>query len=299
MGTDATTGIIAIETGVETAGAIAFWRLSGSTNHQRLVNEWTARGLDVKLVPSLPTPEVALRAACHEQQETRILIRPLEKRAGYSVVREKASGDDLAWGVLLRAKVDVIGQLHVEPGEVPQTPEQLSARVAKLNADFTSHMQTIPQARMSGWLVDLATRVAAVRLRDTGGIYFVPRPALDEWREMVRAIRAASSHAVFEIPSMRSDEAVAAILDAITQEAETALAALEKELAEGDLGGRALENRANEARALKGKVSTYEKLLGKKMDAMQASLENIAANLTAAALAKTAAEEDARAARAA
>lgn len=268
----------------DSLGAIAYWRLSGPVDLDALRAAWVAAGLDETALPVEVSPEVALRMACQEQKQARRLVRPLEDRKGYALVEEEADGDDLTYRPTLLAKV-ALGALILEPADHPLASEVRAAYARQLS-------QLAPQA-FSGWLVRRVEASAAVALRDTGGLYFVPRYGLARWRQEAAAVRAATGHALFEIPAMRSDEAIAAVGDALNAEAETELGKIREQLSTGDLGARALKSRQETCAALRRKISGYAQALGVALDGLEARVGDLDAELVVATLAAEA-EEDAR-----
>src|SRR5262249_33091912 len=93
-----------------------------------------------------------------------------------------------------------------------------------------------------------------------------------------------SSHKVYEIPAMKSDEAMAAIMDAILAEADRDATTIETEIDTGALGERALGERATRCLALAAKLEIYEALLGKSMEDVKSRITSLHAQVTQAAL---------------
>lgn len=284
QGTQQVQGIVAVTESMETAGAIVWWRLSGSTDGYALRKAWDEAGLPEELVPELPSAEKALRRAVMEQRERRRLVRPLEGTKGWAIVDESATGEDLDYSIAIRVTVNKIGHADVEPAGATGADE--------IKVAYNRHLEQLAQTDISTWLVGLAARVRAVALRDTGGVYFIPREQLALWRLMAGALSAASDHRVFEVPALKSDEAVEAVLDAVAREAEAAAQVMEEELEKESLGERALRTRTERCGAIEEKLQTYEKLLGTSLDALHDRLESLRANLAVAALAVMAGDDD-------
>jgi hypothetical protein len=153
-----------------------------------------------------------------------------------------------------------------------------------VQADYDRTMGEV--LNLSSWLVRMVYSTHAVGLRDTGGIYFVPRDGVDEWKKLVGAIRAASAHQFFEVPALRSSEAVDAILDALITEAGESILKMEEQLTSDKLGEKALHGRVEKCDAMKSKIESYEALLGTNLDKLRERLDGLKANLAAAALLK-------------
>lgn len=265
-------GIVAVTEQVNTAGAITYWRLSGDVATVTLAEAWEDAGLDPKLLPGLPGAETALRRAMHQYSGPHRLVRPL-RGEGFALVAEETPEDDLKYAVDFKAKV--AGEtVTVEPSEHPYADS--------LQQSFDHNRATLTTEDISVWLTKMVKRVGAVQLRDTGGMYFVPRQSIDTWRAVHRALKAASAHTVYEIPALRSEEAVEAILDAVQAEAEKEARALEAELEKGLLTARGLKGRASKTEQMLSKIQGYEGLLGQSMDALKKRIEDLKASITVA-----------------
>ena len=275
--------LLAVTEAVPDAGAIVWWRLSGDVTLLALAAAWEAAGLPDVALPSLPGDAAALSHAVHSVAERRTLSRPLAD-GGRALVREHADGADLDYDVSLRARVSEGGVLTLDP---PDHPDAATVRDA-----FNAARQNLGEGRVGGWLVRLVARVDGIRLRDGGGVYFVPATRVAEWRRMAGALMAAHpAHRVNLVPALRAEDAVAAVLDALSVEAD----ATAVEMLEGvdDLTARRTEGRVARTEAMLAKVARYEALLGQMAGDVAGRLEALRGSLAAAALAKFAAEEEA------
>ena len=269
------------------AGCISYWRLSGGVNLGELREAWLRAGLDEKLLPAAPSRETALRRSVSDLGAKRRLIRPLARRGAWAVVNEAVDRhtETLSW--------DVSCEVRLTPSAVKDGLPTVSIAPSyhelgdQIRSGYTKHLGELAQEDISGWLVKLACGEKAVALRDTGGVYFIPRPSVPFWRRAVEIIRAVSQHKVFQLPALKNSEAIDAIVDAVTEEGRREAEAIEADLAqEGDaaLGARALVTRGTHCEEVISKIASYESLLGVKMDAVRARIERLRANLAAAAL---------------
>lgn len=133
-------------------------------------------------------------------------------------------------------------------------------------------------------MVWLADRLHAVALRDRGGMYFLLRESVAEWRKMVEVVEAVSGHRVYNIPALRSEDAAKAVLDAVEAEALEAIERTREEL-KGELSDRALKTRQERCQQIATKVESYEEALGGKLEALRPLLDELHASIVAAALA--------------
>ncbi len=273
---------------VQTAGAISYWRLSGPVTLSALRMAWDAAGLNLDMLPNPPGVDVALGRAVHEE-EGRIgrtgvkwLVRPLAHRGAWSLVEETCVDEKLTYSELLTVKS---GPVFERKNAAPTDYETI---VARIRANYDRRQGEIEPNDVSSWLVKIASKLQSVPLRDTGGIYFVPRKDVDIWRRVVTALQSVSAHRVFSIPALKNSEAIDAITDAITQEAETAAKVLEAELGqtgEDALGVRAMKSRQEACETLLAKISAYDELLGVQLKCRE-RVEMLQAALVSAVIAQ-------------
>jgi hypothetical protein len=272
---------------VETAGAVSYWRLASDTSLATLAAAWKKHGLAEDQLPKPPKDEVALGRAVKDMSEKRLLVRPLARRGAWGIVEETVTERPG-----LTPRLDHVTLVNVFFRQGQMVVEQAQGTWAQRNdydtrilAEFSKHRNTLAHNDISSWLLDIAAKLGSVSLRDSGGIYFIPRKEVDIWNKVASALEETGS-VIFRIPAMRTAECVAAITDAISAEAATLTQKMEEELlAEGDdaLGARALKTRAESAMELLAKLSTYEELIGRQLD-IRKRVELLSANITAAAL---------------
>lgn len=286
---------IIVKDAVETAGCVTYWRASGSVSIEALSKAWTDAGLDPELLRKPPEPVTALRRATidlatrvtvNETTEKRTLIRPCQEPHTWAVVEETVQ-EGFAPAYTTVAIVSFVeSKPHVS--RIDGTEAQAVDVETLVTAGFTSQQGLYAPEDITGWLVALSKKQNAVTLRDSGGVYFIPQPSMEFWNKAADVIQAVSAqgHMVLRIPAMKNAEAIAAITDAVSREAEQVAAAMDTELSlTGDeaLGTRALKTRSDQAKALLDKISAYEKLLGLQME-IRERIEALAGNLAIAAM---------------
>lgn len=291
--------IVAVD-GVENAGAVVYWRLSGGLDPVELATRWVDADLSEKLLPATPTPVLALGRAMRTLKERRLLVRPLETRSERALVRERAvvrNGTnpvrDLTYSEELRAKLSPVGGIEVEPADHPKAEALRSA--------YSNALATLSPHDVGGWLVDVVRAWDGVALRDSGGVYYLPPSGAGLWQRARGAIGLASSHVLHTIPALKTADAVAALLDSISAEAASEAEALAEDIGATDDAGalpgpRALRTRLARCGAVEAKVARYEALLGGGLDAMRERLDSLRAMLSAAILTAEAAAAAERAA---
>jgi len=276
-----------------TAGALIWWELTGKVDYASLTTEWTAAGLDPALLPELPSALSALHRAVHDFAGKRTLARRLD--AGHWALVEEAivgvgAGKKPSYIVHITARLSddpAHGATDDNPALIIE-PEHNGIRER-----FEEYKAKLDTNDVSNWLIKRCVAHAAVSLRKLGGLYFVPRGTLDQFRAEARALEKASGNNIWRAPALRAEEAVAAVLAGITAEAEAEAARFEEALIEGKLGERGLNNRVGDAQKMKAKLAHYEELLGVSLGALGEKLERLRANLAAAALMAAADESEA------
>jgi hypothetical protein len=280
-------------------GSVSYWRASGSVSIATMKAAWDAAGLDEKLFRKAPEPETALRRAVldlarretiNDKTERRILIRPQKEASTWAVVEEIVTeGAKPVYAPLVIVSF-AAGGIHVE--QSLGTWAQAQAIEETVRAAYFAQQGLFAPEDITGWLVKLAYANGAVTLRDSGGVYFIPRPAMDFWNKAADAIEKAThkGHQVFRIPAMKNTEAVEAIIDAVTQEAEQEAKKIDEEIMAG-LGDRALETRKTRIADLLAKVSSYEELVGREMK-IRERLETLQASVATAKLVSSAPAEE-------
>lgn len=283
--------IIGVTDRIEAAGVITFWRMAGNMDITALATAWAEEGFDSDDLPPLPSAAAALRRAVYEQRKNDILVRPLRRAdfSGWAVVGE-ITGETLEHTPLVHVSVDDFGRLWFEePGtDDAALNVQLAQQITdNIKAAYNRYLGLVTAADASSWLVKRVHAFAAIPLRDTGGFYFVPFPHSQRWERVAKIIRNATPHDVGLIPAMKTDEAVRTILVSLEEEANAEAARMFEDIANGELGERALSTRADRCSVLMRKVADYERLLGVQASALNTRLEELRTSLAAATLVAT------------
>lgn len=279
--------VIAVTDTVKEAGGVVWWALSGTTNLAALTEAWTDVGLDPILLPRPVGPELAMHRAADEQKEAHRLVRRLPDRSGWAIVDESGQSDDLSYNILCRVRLDFCDRITVDPS---------CSLADQVEQAFYRHLGQLSSGDVGSWLVHLSVWAKGVSLRPNGGLYFVPRQHLDEWRRMANVIESVSGHRLWLIPALRGSEAVAAVLEAVQVEAKAHVEAMTADLQEGQLGARGLNNRVDRCEQVANMLSAYDELLGTSLDDIRANLNKLRARLAAAALVASSEEDNEQAA---
>lgn len=269
------TNIIVTDTDPSIAGAFVWWRLSGDMNIEKLEEVWAEKGL-TEPRPAKPSTQVALRRAVNEQANRRRLVRPLQKESGYAIVDEHPDSEKtLDYKVLCKITFNKLGEVTITDG-----PETMHTEIL---AAYKRHLASVSASDVREWLTGtIIPSVLALKLRDGGGVYFIPQGTLSRFRDIVKCVKWSSDHAIFAVPAMKTVDAVEGIIDALQHEARAELEQLQEELAKGDLGVRALKSRMDRCAQQEKKLSKYEEMLGKKQETIREGIMNMRASLVEA-----------------
>lgn len=265
-------------------GSITWWRLSGTLNYDALEEAWLAAGLEPGELPSPPSDADALKRALMPLRGPRTLLRTLPQGAGFAVVDESFvdnDGDvDPEYTVRFKTWIDYDAlELRFEP--------ELDVEQVQAIADrFAAARRELDATDLSSWLVRRVNKHDSVALRDTGGIYFVPEHRAKDWSAFADVMHKVSASRVHEIPALRSDRAVEAVMAAVIADAEASIAALTKRIESSDITERGLRSQAARCGQIADKLRTYEELLGVRMNDMRKVVEETDAHIAALLIAQ-------------
>lgn len=256
-------------------GLMTWWRVAATTNFDTLKAEWLKHDLNESELPNLPGDNVALLRALRTCfAEKHCLIRVLHDGV-YAVVEEDA--DDANRTIDPEYEVRFKVWIDMEELEIKFDKEVDEDIADAIFDEFEKARRELRTADMSAWFV---RRLAgAVRLRETGGIYFVPETQAAAWTQFADIISKVSGTRIYEVPAMRTERAVEAVMDAVIAETQSEVAALTALLDEKEFTARGLQGKATRCAALAAKLKSYEDLLGVKLSAMQSTIEEVDARI--------------------
>lgn len=256
------------------SGQIVYWSLSGATNVGKLQAAFEVHGLDTALLPPAPSPGVALRRAVIELRERGVLVRPLRLPAdeeggeGYVLVHE--SFNERGRPTHARGM-----EVKLVNGELQFSSDADDAEELHVRQAWARHLTNYAHADVSSALVRWVYNLDGQALRATGGFYFIPREMVSRWAAFVAAVRAVSSHRLYAIPALQTDEAVEAVLDALREEAAAELEKFQDELDGGEMSARRAKGRMTKVFAMRDKVKRYESLLGRSMTDLHGLIDDV------------------------
>lgn len=276
--------LVAVGKADESTGAVVYWSLSGDLDLAKLSALWGELPKDWK--PTPPSLGVALTRTAKEKQSRRTLVRPHPK-GGWQFVYENAAGESLSYERGMRVYLRKDGADEVlsfvgDDGTVLDSVANETSMVSEIRARFEHHKETVAAADIGTWMVWVCRKLGAVSLRATGGVYFVPRTTVEKFHAVKAAVLGAAAHKLFEIPALKSADAVSAILEAVQAEVDAVAEELRGELEQG-LTQRKARTRTENLAALAEKVASYERLLGSPMRGATDAIKKLAAEVAKSA----------------
>lgn len=270
------------------AGAVTYWSLAEWSDVDRIRAALAAMALE-GFAPAPPTPTVALRRALSEVFRRRSkLVRPL-REGRFAVVDEERAGDDLEYAIELRASAPEADGDGDEPAFEPIN----HAAIPAVEDAYRRYRARVPALAVSGALTALAQHLGGVRLRESGGVFWLPADALDNWQAVVRAFEAAAESGgtvVYRLRTVVDDAAVRAVGDAVTREVEEAVADI-REKVRDQVRPTALRRRVDESEAVLDKIERYEKILNQPLGALRKAAQEAEREASLAALASLGSKE--------
>jgi hypothetical protein len=297
---------------IEGAGAVVFWNLSGATDYEALQQAWEDQGLPEDLLCNAPTPSAAMRAAekeCRRFLPKGFFTRILEKHA-FAVVQETRDADDarvseenyepvLKVGLTVENITDDDGkviQQRVKQWEklskvarARGLKDTLGGYVENFRETYARAQREVSVHNFDWWTKRVMDRhVHVVALGERGKPFYVPPSQMSAWTAVRSAFEAANPEHVFrQIPAMRGDDCIEAVMDACMREVASVTEAIYEEIeVEGDnaLGKRALVSRQGQLDKLLAKMASYDGILGAGVDKLRESIEDCRATVVDVAM---------------
>ncbi len=268
------------------AGATTWWSLSGEADRTQLEVEAKVRGIGRK--PRLIEPETALGRAVATLRGKRRIIRPI-RRGKWAVVEEELdiTKEKLRHWEGPTVELDKVGRAVLTNA----TPEEAQ----QVRETYSRGLDILDVNDISDWLLRCVEDLGGIALRKGGGIYYVPPSGMKTWRLVIDALSVvAPACSVYCPPTVRmTKDAARALIDSLTTDIEERAESVTADVLSGDLGVRALDNRAERSRELLSKVSEYENLLGTRLERLRNVIGKLDVDVAAAKLAAEALQEDA------
>ena len=272
--------------------AVVCWS-AGPTKRQLLQEKLAGLGLD-KYQPEVRSDDSALNGAltawCKDANAERNkrkekefvrdkIVQRRQKRAdGFEVVDVERGQTKNHYTPDFGAKVTA-GAVVVDNGWADQ---------GNLQERFAFHKNILSGAAVGKALISFLVDNGAIALRDGGGVYWIPREAIDGWVALAEALEACplkdNGNRVQMLHVVMDEHAVKAIKEEFTVEIEEEARRLASEIATGTLGDEALQSRKARADALHGKIAKIEQETGQELERLHGTVTIIEQAAAMAAL---------------
>lgn len=251
-------------------GRITMWSLSGDVTVDALAAALKANGSKA-IPPEAPSGLVALHRAVDAVAKSLGRLDVHHKGRGeWAIVSKPTEADVLGKPTLLYAiecNAKIVREGDTEHLEISGQGEE------QIRAAYNVAKGVLAPSDIGTWLCDKLVRLGGIALRDSGGVYFLPKQSTPTWDRLRAGLTACSKHRVHTIPAMRSEDAIDAILSAVVADTQAACAKIASDIADGDLGDRGLKNREKLTAELVERLAMYENLLGKRLDGLRAAID--------------------------
>lgn len=274
----------AIARGSNHLGDIVWWGLTDARiSRVELTKIWSLESLSPELLPEPPSAERAFKAAIREAQigqPERLLRLAVETPSEivFGVVREERHGD----GTLTYRQES---RVALDRGREQVTTD---APNHDLVADVMHRFENLRDTHVSDdvrrTIVRALDTFAAVSLRPSGGVYWVPVPYAAEVRRLQAAIQRIGSSIVSVLPVHRGPEAEQTLGQVARGSIEDELAALRAEIAgfveAPPERASTLERRLDAFEALRDRAKLYRNVLAIQVTDLDQQLDSMAATVT-------------------
>jgi hypothetical protein len=227
-------------------GIITFWTVGRFVHLAPLKAGLEAAGFGAA-APAARTPQAALRDALEEVFPLRThRVEPLKNRSAFEVVCISRGEERNEYRHERYVGID-------EARSVSVRPYDLSIARAVVAA-FGKHAGLVRCNDVSNSLLAVLGQLAGVPLKPGGHIYWLPGPALAQWRHVSRAVEQAPTQGgasrVQVIKHALDADEVRAVRDGILAEVSAETARIKDEVMNGELGRRAIHTRPDRGRGL-------------------------------------------------
>ncbi|HEY8211940.1 MAG TPA: DUF6744 family protein [Myxococcaceae bacterium] len=267
----------------EHLGDMVWWTLNdASLDRATLVARWTGAGLPQELLPEPPTGEKALRLAVRACQvgQAEHLVRLAKDSDGeliYAVVREENLG-----GGILAHRQEARVELRKAAGAVTSdAPGHVLVRT--IQDAFVQFRDTHTADDVRRTVVKTLHTLAAVTLREGGGVYWVPRTHAVTVRRLEQAVSQVGQSTFHVVPVHHTEDASRTLGVVARGSLETELTALRDELeafkAQPPERPSTLQRRLEAFEELRSRAQLYRDILHVQVEDLEQHLTSMASSV--------------------
>lgn len=283
------------------AGAMISWTLnSDGVLYDDLSVELAEADFDEHFIPEETSSSAALLNMLNRMfKNANTLVRSVRNPKGvegkvqatYAVVPKESEDDEDRVVFRESFKVSSVLVLRGEPGSTYIEPELLfapsvtQAERDRMTDEYPTYLRTLLSLEQSQWLTRLAKNtLKGIVMEGGSGHYFIEPAMVPTWRKLTKTLAKVGIF-LHEIPAMKSQQAVEAVLSSLRAMLNKNLEDLEADLkayAEKrndpnarKVQRRVLEERQNRMNKDLNLIERYEQLFSVRLEDMRANLEKV------------------------
>jgi hypothetical protein len=255
---------------------VTWWALSGEAVRDTIEVVRDRMAAIGHTIPALeePTPRTLLRRALRVFGSG-VLIRP-SRDGKYAIVKEKWTEETPEYSTIAVVSVDTDEDGDVELGWEGGETEEISYDILELA--YTNALQNVSVEEMSSWVLSVAAHFQSVRVRESGGVYFI----LDgsAWDEFRNAMHANTRHVIHSLRVATNESAIDTVVAALKEE----VSALTDEamVAVDGKGLRAIERRRELLERAEQRVRMFERAFDIVLESVTEEIQKVDAKCVAA-----------------
>jgi len=282
------------------AGASISWELVKKVVTDDLRVALTAAGID--FMPEDSSPAGALHRMMQDMFQNRNnLVKPVanptgSKKPAYAVLPRADENGKMAYKESWSCGIDIVdfgnGATDVSlafstdaSGATEAPPEVIEDMVGR----FPEYLASLGAEDISIWLVSLVKgTLKGIPTIGGAGTFFIGPAEVSIWRRLKTALKPFGIR-LYEIPAMRSAEALECVVESVKRYSATAIAELQSDLEKyqalkaersanpkaRDIQQRVLDSREARIKEQLALVERYERLFDVKLDELRGSLSNL------------------------
>lgn len=299
------------------AGASVSWELVSKIVTDELRDALNAAG--ISFMPEDSSPATALHRMMRDLfQDRNNLVKPVKnptgsKKPAYAVLPRNDEGGKMAFKEKWSCGIDVVDLGGAEDvslafstddnGQVEASPDVIEDMVGR----FPEYLASLGAEDLSVWLVSLVKGLLhGVPTIGGAGTFFIGPQEVPIWRRLKTAL-AKFGIRLYEIPAMRSAEALECVVESVRRYSEQAIKELQEDLQKyqdlkskrstdpkvRDIQARVLTSREARIKEQTALVERYERLFDIRLDELRGSLGELEAGFANLSLVSQAVQEGA------
>jgi hypothetical protein len=263
---------------VKSSGAVVFWSACDA-DRTAIKAALTNAGLPMNLLPGEVSTLEAMKAALTSLYGGKggYRIEPLRGgRRGFGALSVTSdSARDIAGENALTCELWTAGAMSQIDVKFYSDSFDDTVERPRIHAAIERERGRVDSNAVSDLIANLCGMAAGVRLRDRGGIWWVPAARLDTFRQWRAALSAAVPGITIQLMTTQvDDDTVRAAVDSVRAEAVAITAEVQQRLVSGCSDTRALKHMTGRLEAMRHKLVEYELSLDTALPEIKAAVAN-------------------------